>query len=209
MPLQPHRQKKSLPSASPSKIPLGNNMGKDGKIELFEFFWGTKSPFSNFHPAKFAMDVKIGHADPVKHTFEHSEQAFMFCKALFAGDTASAESIIKTKAPGDCKRLGRKVKNLDCKAWSAVSTALMRSINSCKFAQNTELLAKLMETGDRRLVEASPYDSLWGIGLKAADARKKRPEEWPGENRLGRVLTDLREDFRRRGPFSETARVPK
>lgn len=173
----------------------------------FEFFWETRSPFSNFHPARFRMSVQQGGQDPAEYEFVHSEQAFMFCKALFAGDRRAADAILAATNPKECKRLGRRLR-LDVNTWATHSKGVMRAANACKYAQNPALCSKLMQTGDKLLVEASPNDSQWGIGLTAAQARKMPPKDWPGSNRLGRVLTKLRDDFKRQGPFNEKACLP-
>jgi len=128
----------------------------------------------------------------------------MYCKALFAGDRKAAQDIMaETKSPAKIKAIGRRVRGLDGRDWVAHSKAIMRAANTCKFAQNPSMLEALMATGDTTLVEAAPNDSLWGIGLDEANARRTLPERWPGSNRLGRVLTSIREDFKANGPTSE------
>lgn len=64
-----------------------------------------------------------------------------------------------------------------------------------KFAQNPDLLAALLETGDAILAEASPKDTIWGIGLGAKAAAVTHMADWPGENLMGKILMDLREEF--------------
>ena len=64
-----------------------------------------------------------------------------------------------------------------------------------QFSQNEHLKAKLMETAGTVLVEASPWDTLWGIGLYANDPRALHRKTWKGKNWLGFILTELREEF--------------
>ena len=54
----------------------------------------------------------------------------------------------------------------------------------------------LLQTGDRRLAEASPHDNLWGIGLSACDPRASSPDSWYGKNLLGQALENARELLR-------------
>lgn len=67
---------------------------------------------------------------------------------------------------------------------------------TCKFEQNQELYDKLMSTGNSRLAEASPYDKIWGIGMKAEKAERIDPDQWKGENKLGECLMTVRENLR-------------
>lgn len=67
--------------------------------------------------------------------------------------------------------------------------------NVAKFSQNPDLKEFLLGTGDAVIVEASPYDKIWGIGLKANDERARNPETWRGENLLGFALMDVREEL--------------
>ena len=107
------------------------------------------------------------------------------------------------RSPTKIKAIGRRVRGLDGYDWTAHSKAIMRAANTCKFAQNPSKLAALMAMGGTALVEAAPNDCLWGIGLDEVNARRTPPERWPGSNRLGRVLTSIREQFRANGPVSE------
>lgn len=52
----------------------------------------------------------------------------------------------------------------------------------------------LLETGDRLLVEASPYDKIWGVGYSAANAAANEGN-W-GENLLGKALMRVRDRLR-------------
>ena len=68
--------------------------------------------------------------------------------------------------------------------------------NVAKFSQNEVLRTKLLETGDRRMVEASPLDKIWGIGLAANDPLAYAPENWRGLNLLGAALETVRDQIR-------------
>ena len=68
--------------------------------------------------------------------------------------------------------------------------------NLAKFSQNEHLRQALFATGNRSMVEASPSDTIWGIGLHENAARRQEPERWPGLNLLGQVLDRVREKLR-------------
>lgn len=68
--------------------------------------------------------------------------------------------------------------------------------NLAKFGQHTDLREYLLGTGDRVLVEASPLDRVWGIGLAADDERAVSPDQWRGLNLLGFALMQVRETLR-------------
>ena len=94
------------------------------------------------------------------------------------------------------KGLGRKVSNFDKELWDKEAKNCVRDGVLLKFEQNKELRDYLLSTGEAYLVEASPSDSIWGIGLDAQAARQTKVEDWPGTNWLGEVLMDVRHYLR-------------
>jgi ribA/ribD-fused uncharacterized protein len=155
---------------------------KSNKTHIF--FWG--GTFSNWHKAKFVYK---------NQTFENSEQAFMWEKALTFKDYIIADKILKTPNPKENKKLGRKVKNFNNDTWMEIAPKIMYEVNYCKFTQNPKLLKELLSTNGKDLVEASPYDKIWGIGLSENEAVNLTPNDWKGKNWLGKVLTDLRNNL--------------
>lgn len=153
----------------------------------YTFFWETHYVFSNWHPAPFDMDG---------NHFSNSEQAFMYYKAKLFGDTKSMEKILKSPDPRTVKKLGREVKGFDSKKWDDNKFQIMYDVNIAKFTQNSKMREKLMLTDGTQLVEASPYDNIWGIGLDVNDAKRLDPKKWPGQNLLGKVLDKVREDLK-------------
>ena len=69
--------------------------------------------------------------------------------------------------------------------------------NLLKFSQNQNFKDFLLSTGDKILVEASPYDRIWGIGMLETDNRAENPLLWNGENLLGFALMEVRDQLRR------------
>lgn len=154
----------------------------------FTFFWTSIDPFSNWHrPASFTFrGLK----------FAQSEQFMMFCKAMHFGDHQIAEMIMDNPNPRANKELGHSVKKFDKNEWADVAYHYVYVGCREKFLQNQRLLDALMETGDTELVEASPFDTIWGIGLHQNDPLALDRSKWRGTNLLGEILTVLREEIK-------------
>ncbi|KAL8708350.1 MAG: hypothetical protein Q9220_006730 [cf. Caloplaca sp. 1 TL-2023] len=123
-------------------------------------------------------------------TFTCAEQYMMYRKALLAADSHTAQRILATSDPATQKYLARGLKTLDEKAWKKISFDVVVEGNLCKFRSSEELKRKLLATGERELVEASPSDRTWGIGFAAEYAEEQRAE-W-GQNLLGKALMTVR-----------------
>lgn len=155
------------------------------KYDKFLFFWQTSSPFSQWHPSVFKS------ADGIE--YQNAEQYMMHSKALAFHDQEIAKQILDTSDPRKIKALGKKVKNFDSEVWDKLKIDTVYNANYLKFTQDPKLLQALLETDGLYLVEASPYDNIWGVGLKADDPRILDYKKWKGENLLGNILTKLRE----------------
>lgn len=122
-----------------------------------------------------------------------AEHWMMAGKARLFDDTASAASIVAAGTPAQAKKLGRLVRGFDDARWTAARFELVVAGNVAKFGQHPALLSYLLGTANRVLVEASPVDRIWGIGLAADDARAADPSTWRGANLLGFALMEARE----------------
>lgn len=152
--------------------------------EKFTFFWQSQSPFSQWHRSDFTIDGI---------TFTCTEQMMMYEKAILMKDYKTAEAIMKAGYdPKKHKSLGRKVKPFDAGLWEASCKEIVYKANYLKFTQNHRLMEALLSTKGTTLVEASPYDSLWGIGLLESDPRAHDRSTWRGKNWLGETITQLR-----------------
>lgn len=120
----------------------------------------------------------------------------MYRKAQLMKDTIAAGKILECKTPAEAKKLGREVKGFDQKVWDENCEAVVEEGNFLKFEQNRELGEVLLGTGERRLVETSPNDRVWGVGFNSEEA-EGREEEW-GKNLLGKALERVRERLRER-----------
>lgn len=155
----------------------------------YEFFWQSKSPFSNWYPCTF-IDL-----DGVKYS--STEQYVMYKKSLLFGDNVSANLILSSKNPKFIKDQGRRVINFDEKKWKVNREKIMYQGNLLKFTQNEDLKQAMLDTGDRIFVEASPYDRIWGVGLRKSDPRINNPKQWKGLNLLGICLTRVKHMIRK------------
>ena len=150
----------------------------------FVFFWD--GVFSQWHSARFEV---------VGTQYSCAEQYMMRQKALLFADTDMADAIMRARSPKQQKALGRKVRGFKATAWDAVARDVVFTGNMAKFGQNESLLHELLSTNERTLVEASPYDLVWGVGLSAGDERILDPRQWKGKNWLGEVLMKVREQL--------------
>lgn len=150
------------------------------------FFWN--GPLSNWWWSPFDDTI----VEKQLH-FESVEQFMMATKAYIFADFDIFDKIMKENDPKYQKALGRSVRNFDDVVWKKYARRLVyRGIYS-KFNQNPELKALLLSTGDKILVEASPYDHVWGIGVHFD---KVTLNNWQGQNWLGQILMRVRKDLR-------------
>lgn len=169
----------------------------DNVQEKFTFFWKTESPFSQFHPSKFTAQPLFitTKEDEEGYTFLFCEQWMMFNKAKLFKDETTAKKILEATTPPQCKALGRKVQNFKDDVWKLHNEKIVLEGNRHKFTQNPKLLEKLLGTEGTTLVEASPMDRLYGIGLSADNPKALSRSTWRGKNLLGELLTRLRNEL--------------
>jgi ribA/ribD-fused uncharacterized protein len=164
-----------------------------GEKLKYVFFWGhqpskngmTASCFSQWYDAPFVVD---GQRYPTAEHFMMAEKAALF------GDQATRARVLQAPNPGAAKALGRQVRGFDEATWMEHRFSIVVRANEAKFAQNPELGLFLGQTGSRVLVEASPVDRVWGIGLAQDDEKATNPNLWRGINLLGFALMQVRGD---------------
>lgn len=156
----------------------------------FTFFWRPDSPFSQWYASRFTVDGV---------DFACAEQFMMHGKALLFADREVAAQILATADPRAHKALGRKVRGFVDATWRAAREDIVYAGNHAKFTQDDTLRAALLATAGTRLVEASPLDRIWGIGLGAEHPDAIEPSRWRGANLLGDLLTRLRDDLQAAG----------
>ncbi len=160
-------------------------------LNKYTFFWS--GPFSQWYPSPFEDDDCDG--DRTLH-FNCAEQYMMYWKAIIFGDQSIAEEILKEPQPSRQQALGRTVKRFNQATWDKVKEAIVFNGNVLKYDQNDHLYTVLQATRGTTLVEASPNDTIWGIGLSKDDPRCLNKIHWLGQNLLGKVLTEVREYLR-------------
>lgn len=131
----------------------------------------------------------------VNVNFNCAEQAMMWSKAMLFGDYEIAEQIINEKHPSAQKDLGRQVRGFQQEVWDEIKFDLICEINNCKFLCNQDLGNKLVDTGKRKLVEAAPWDKVWGIGMGVDDPNILDESKWKGQNLLGKALMIVRQNI--------------
>lgn len=155
--------------------------------ETHVYFWGTI--FSNWSPVEFKYK---------NHIFHNSEQAFMWEKANYFNDIQTANMILKTSNPRLAKKLGRNVTPFDPDKWNEVCYKYMLDVNIAKYSQNIESKNILLSTENKIIVEASPYDRIWGVGLHWNDDKILNEKNWKGQNLLGKVLMEVRKNLNKK-----------
>lgn len=170
---------------------LVEHLAKGNTVD-FLFFWGhtpkkegvvDASCLSQWFPASFEVDGV---------TYRTAEHAMMAEKARLFGDADALAEILASTSPAEAKAYGRKVRGYDDVAWGRARAEAVVRGNVAKFGQNAELGRFLEGTGSRVLVEASPRDRIWGIGMGASNPDAPIPSRWRGRNLLGFALMEAR-----------------
>lgn len=149
----------------------------------------TKAGWSPPHDLTEALGKNAALLD--NQEFYCREQWMMACKALLFNSLDAYYKIIRCSDPKKCKQIGRQIKNFSEEVWKKWRFKIVVNGNYLQFSQDEEMKAILLGTGNQEIVEASPYDRIWGIGFSAGDAEKNR-DKW-GLNLLGKALMSVRE----------------
>lgn len=159
-------------------------------VVKYLYFWGHtgagqigKEVFSQWYPAPFEV---------AGETYATAEHYMMAEKARLFGDETARRAILASTHPDQAKKLGRTVRNFEEVRWNAARFDIVVQGNAAKFGQHPALRAFLLSTGARVLVEASPVDPVWGIGLAQDHPQAANPAEWRGLNLLGFALMEVR-----------------
>lgn len=152
--------------------------------EKLLFFFGKEDPFSQWHPRGFTLRNRY---------FPQAECFMMYCKAMLFRDYHKAEEILATTDPRDNKRQGREVQGFVEEVWKQKCEFYVFVGNLAKFSQHESLKACMLSTVGAELVEASPCDRTWGVGLASDDPRILDKTKWRGLNLLGKDLMKVRD----------------
>lgn len=166
---------------------------REGGEKDYVFFWGpqeaeegviSEACFSQWYPSRFVVDGD---------TYETAEHYMMAEKARLFRDEEIRQQILRTEAPRAVKALGQRVRGFKQDVWFQNRERIVINGNLAKFRQNEEMLEYMLGTGAAVLVEASPMDKIWGIGLRASSEDAREPQKWRGTNLLGFCLMRVRE----------------
>ncbi|TKG95120.1 NADAR family protein [Puteibacter caeruleilacunae] len=136
-------------------------------------------------------------------TYKTAEHWMMAQKALMFNDRESFEKIVKCDTPKEAKLLGRQVSGFDKKIWEDNRFRIVKFGNIHKFNQNRAYGEYLLQTGSKILVEASPVDTIWGVGLAKESNQIGDINAWRGLNLMGFALMEARDFLNEFGFFTE------
>jgi len=149
------------------------------------YFFAPSDIFSNHYEYSFIYEGI---------EFKHIEQFMMYKKAILFKDFEIAIQILKTDSPRECKKLGRNVKQFSEEIWNVYKYDIVKEGCKQKFLEEP-LKSELLQHKNKKLVEASPYDLVWGVGLSEDDDNILDEANWCGENLLGIILTELTQEL--------------
>jgi ribA/ribD-fused uncharacterized protein len=169
---------------------------RTGTRVRFVFFWKEERAagagvgrecLNQFWPAPFVVDDQ---------RYPDAEHWMMAEKARLFGDGNALRRVLAAKTPQAAKAAGRTVTGFSEGSWSEARYGIVVAGNLAKFSQNGDVREYLLSTRDHVLVEASPLDRVWGIGLAEDDSGAGRPSQWRGLNLLGFALMEVRDRLR-------------
>lgn len=156
------------------------------------YFWGHTQYAGKVEKTCLSQWFDCGFEVSGVH-YHTAEQYMMASKALLFNDSEIYKEIMSASDPKSYKNLGRKIKGFDAAVWDSHKYNIVVEGNKAKFSQNPLLRNYLLSTGNAVLVEASPYDRIWGIGMYESQARQGSVDSWKGENLLGYALMEVRD----------------
>jgi ribA/ribD-fused uncharacterized protein len=173
-----------------------------GDTLKYIFFWGHTNKY-NEEVGKFCFSQWFESSFTVDNiTYKTAEHWMMAHKALLFGDRNIFDKIIKCDKPGEAKELGRQVLGYDDQTWNEKKFEIVKLGNIHKFNQQTKFADYLLKTENRVLVEASPVDTIWGIGLSQDSNDIENIYAWRGQNLLGFALMATRDFLKEFGHFN-------
>jgi ribA/ribD-fused uncharacterized protein len=179
-----------VPEVKEKKV---RKLKKGGSTEipvLFHAAGEDKGEFRNFsNMADYPVQINDVKYPSVEHYFQVQ-------KAKEFGDKEMEQKMMETPSTKAIKALGKKVKNFQKEIWDAKKQEIMMRGVRAKFVQHPELQKQLLETGDREIGDADARDAFWGIGTSENTEKSKDASKWKGQNKLGKILMALRDDFK-------------
>jgi ribA/ribD-fused uncharacterized protein len=176
-----------------SRQALLEYVNRGEKVEYL-FFWGherakngvSKSCLSQWYASPFECEG---------YRFPTAEHYMMYRKARLFGDSDAVHRTLEADNPGKVKAIGREIRGFDQESWNAHRFEIVLAGNLAKFSSDPVLRDFLLGTGKRVLVEASPVDKIWGIGMAQDNPSRENPNSWKGLNLLGFALMGVRDQL--------------
>jgi ribA/ribD-fused uncharacterized protein len=176
-----------------TRAQLLDYVNRGNEVE-YVLFWGPQESGSTISKSCFSQWYDSAFEDNgIK--FPTAEHYVMYQKAKLFGDHEACEKVLLAGTPREAKAIGRVVKGFKRELWEDKRIEIVVNGNLAKFSQNRELCNFLIDTGNRVLVEASPHDPIWGIGLAQDDPASENPNDWKGLNLLGFALMEVRDQL--------------
>jgi len=168
----------------------------NGASLKYLFFWGhqtnkkkiSKACFSQWYESPFQEDGIM---------YLTAEHYMMHKKALLFNDLSAAQNILNATTALKAKNIGREILNFNEDEWLKHRFDIVVKANLAKFSSTIELKEFLIGTGETILVEASPVDKIWGIGMASDNPQIEIPSKWKGLNLLGYALIEVREQLKK------------
>lgn len=184
----PPRSVEDAATAGVWTVELLQEAERAGRRLKYLFFWGHTSR-SGSRIGPHVLSQWYEHTFEVEDVSYRSAEHFMMAeKARLFGDDETLAAILAAESPGAAKALGRRVAGFDEARWVEERVGIVAKGSVAKFGSSPELRDYLVGSVGRVLVEASPADLIWGIGLAADDEAASSPSRWPGQNLLGLAL---------------------
>lgn len=169
------------------------------------FFWDGWP--SQWYPSPFV--------DETGAWYNCAEQYMMAQKAMAFQDIPALKLIMNDSSPRSQKATGRLVgthngsQPFDARFWDGICQDVVFRGNLFKFTQIPELQELLLASGSKTIVEASPVDKVWGIGLAVEDQRVNDPTQWQGTNLLGIAIERVRTVLQKGIEFRQILGCPR
>ena len=189
-------EEEEKPAKTEKKIKLVQKESAPADIVFFFSKEPTNKEFSSFYESNFKIEDVV---------YKSAEHAYQGLKAKKFGDETHFAKIVKAKSAQSAKSFGKKVEKFDAEMWNESKEDVMRQVLRAKFSQNPPIRKLLLDTGDKLIANADPRDSYWGIGTSSGTSVAKNPSKWKGQNKLGKLLAELRDEFRAEDAEDEAA----
>lgn len=184
------QDEKPVTTEEPKKRKLKKVIDEKDLPILFHGAGEDKGPYKFLdNQAEYPIQVESKKYPTVEHYFQSM-------KASEFGDKEILEKIERAPSGKAVKALGKLVKNFIKEQWDSKRIEIMARGVRAKFVQHPELQKQLLETGEKQIGEADARNTFWGIGTSAATELSKDPSKWKGQNQLGKLLMNLRSEFK-------------